>query len=190
VTKANLTPERAHGYIRLGYSPVPIPARTKAPTIRDWPGLRITEAEVANYFSGDSNIGIILGEASGGLVDLDLDCREAIELAAKVLPATAAVFGRASKPRSHHEYRVVGRAPTIKFSDPITGTSLLELRGDGGLQTVFPGSVHPSGELIEWAEDGEPATVEYAALVAAARRLAAFCLIRRYVWPRNQGAEP
>jgi RecA-family ATPase len=127
------------------------------------------------------NIGVILGEASGGLTDADLDCHEAVELAPKVLLETGAVFGRASKPRSHHLYRVAGPAPTIKFLDPTTGKSLLELRGDGGLQTVLPGSVHPSGELIEWAEEGEPATVESAALVEAAKRLAAFCLIRRYL---------
>jgi hypothetical protein len=127
------------------------------------------------------NIGIILGDASGGLVDANLDCHEAIELAPKALPATGTVFGRASKARSHYLYRVAGQAPTIKFSDPITGSSLLELRGDGGLQTVFPPSVHPCGELIEWAEEGEPATVDPAALVKAAKRLAAFCLLRRYL---------
>jgi hypothetical protein len=44
---------------------------------------------------------------------------------------------------------------------------------------VFPGSTHPSGEPVEWAEDGEPRTGEAAKLVAAGGRLAAAALLLR-----------
>ena len=68
----------------------------------------------------------------------------------------------------------------MKFLDPITGSTLLELRGDGGLQTLFPPSIHPSGERVEWAAYGEPKTIASAELITRARSLAACCLIRRY----------
>jgi hypothetical protein len=174
------TLDRAKEYIRRGCAPVPIPAREKAPRIRAWPSLRITELNAAQYFRGEQNIGVILGAASNGLTDADLDCVEAIELASIFMPATDAVFGRAGKPRSHRLYRVEGAAPTLKFTDPISGDMLLELRGDGGFQTVFPGSIHPSGEPIEWETDGQPAVIDAGALCKQAKWLAAACLVRRY----------
>jgi Protein of unknown function (DUF3631)/Primase C terminal 2 (PriCT-2)/Bifunctional DNA primase/polymerase, N-terminal len=167
-------------YIRRGWAPLPIPFRKKGPVVEGWPKLRISAADAPTRFNGSGNIGIILGAASGGLTDLDLDCVEAIELAPNLLPVTCAIFGRASKPGSHWLYRVEGPAPTMKFSDPITGATLLEIRGDGGLQTVFPSSIHSSGESIEWVEDGDPATIEAAALIKFARSLAGLCLVKRY----------
>jgi RecA-family ATPase len=167
----------ARAYIRRGWAPVPIPLREKGPRIKGWQRLRVAEANAAEYFNGAGNIGIILGQ---GLIDLDLDCHEAIELASRVLPATAAVFGRPSKPCSHRLYRAEGPIRTVKFKDPLTGKMLVELRGDG-CQTVFPRSIHESGELIEWADDGEPAVIDYATLLAATTLLAAVCLIKRYL---------
>jgi hypothetical protein len=171
-----------HGkeYIRRGWAPVPIPAHEKAPRIRGWPSLRITDLNAPHYFTGDQNIGIILGNASNGLTDVDLDCLEAIELASLFLPPTDAIFGRVSKPRSHRLYRVEGAAPTLKLSDPTSGGMILELRGDGGLQTVFPGSIHPSGERIKWDADGQPAAIDAGELCKLAKRLAAACLVRRH----------
>jgi hypothetical protein len=147
--------------------------------MRGWPNLRVAELNAAQYFAGEQNIGIILGKPSSGLTDVDLDCAEAMELAT-ILPPTDAIFGRASKPSSHRLYRVEGTAPTLKLSDPISGNMLLEIRGDGGLQTVFPPSIHPSGERIEWETDGPPAAIEAAELCKRAKWLAAACLVRRY----------
>ena len=124
-------PEIARSYIRRGWATVPIDLRDKAPRMPGWPKLRITEAQSDHYFAGPGNIGVILGEASDGLVDIDLDCSEAIDLASSHLPPTDALFGRESKPRSHWLYRVKGRAPSFKDVDPVTGETLLELRGAG-----------------------------------------------------------
>jgi hypothetical protein len=60
---------------------------------------------------------------------------------------------------------------------------LLEVRiggGDKGAQTVFPGSVHETGEPIDWEEDGEPSEVDGEELVERAKRLAALCLFARH----------
>ena len=173
--------EVAHSYKGRGWAPIPIPLREKAPRIWGWPNLRLSDDQISESFGGGScNIGILLGGPSGGLSDIDLDCVEALELASEMLPATNSKFGRSSKRRSHLLYRVQGPAPSITFKDPLTDAVILELRADGGRQTIFPGSIHPSGERIEWDIDGEPAVVDYATIKMAATRLAAHCLIRRY----------
>jgi hypothetical protein len=58
-----------------GLAVVPIIFRSKKPVIDEW-------QDAPNYFNGGKqNIGVILGGASGGFVDLDLDCPEAIAAA-------------------------------------------------------------------------------------------------------------
>jgi hypothetical protein len=143
------------------------------------------------------NVGVILGGASGGLTDVNLDCTEAAALAKITLPHTEAVFGRVSKPESHFLYytslaTTYGKA-TLKFTDPITRQALLEVRiggGDAGCdtgaQTIFPGSVHASGEDIEWAKDGDPAHAEDLELLHQSHLLASLCLMARY-WPSKGG---
>ena len=114
-------PEIARSYIRRNWATVPIGLGEKAPRIAGWPKLRITEVQTNSYFAGPGNVGVILGEASGGLVDVDLDCPEAVALAPSHLPTTDAVFGRESKPRSHWLYRVTGPAQSFKYTDPVSG---------------------------------------------------------------------
>jgi len=75
---------------------VPIPANQKGPQITDWPGLRLQPYEIPTT----GNVGVILGKPSGWLVDVDLDCDEAVELAAEFLPATV-ITGRDGRPDSH-----------------------------------------------------------------------------------------
>src|SRR5581483_3344208 len=50
--------------------------------------------------------------------------------------------------------------------------SIVELRSTG-CQTIFPGSIHASGERIEWAVDDAPTVIEAAELLAAVDALAA-----------------
>jgi len=83
------------------WSIIPIPLGEKKPVIADWPNLRIAENDLPNYFENESNIGLLLGEASGGLIDVDLDCDEALALAPIYLPYTGLVHGRPSKLDSH-----------------------------------------------------------------------------------------
>src|SRR5581483_11111542 len=128
------------------------------------------------YFDRTCNIGVILTNV---FVDLDLDCLEAIDLAPEVLPVTTAIFGRESKRESHWLYTVKGDITTAKFVDPLNGKMLLELRANG-LQTVFPGSIHPSGEPVEWDDHREPSIVEGAWLLKSIKLLAALSLGKRY----------
>jgi hypothetical protein len=170
-------------YCPRQWSPIPVPYCEKAPTIEGWPSLRIGALEAPRYFNGQrQNIGILVGAPSHHLVDVDLDCSEALELADRYLPVTQSLFGRASKRGAHRIYKAPG-TKTAKFVDPTRPASqgmLLEGRSTGS-QTIFPGSTHPSGEPIEWDNDGEPARVAAEQLVRACGRLAAACLVLRHL---------
>jgi hypothetical protein len=169
----------ATDYVRRGWAPIPIPLGSKAPRAKGWQDLRLTEGDLPDHFRGAHNVGVLLGEPSGGLVDLDLDCAEALKLGPALLPPTNSIFGRAGKPRSHRLYFVPSACGRVhKFVAP-GGETLLEYRATGG-QTVFPGSVHPSGEPIEWESDGDPQTVDAGDLRKAAGELASACLLLRH----------
>jgi hypothetical protein len=178
----------ARDYIRRGWNPVPIPHGSKGPRSRDWQLVTITPENVTQYFNGrDQNVGVQLGPKSGGLCDVDLDCREAMRLARCFLPMTPAVFGRRSKPRSHYLYKVPDPKPVtvIKHCD-VEGGALIELRlgAKSGAQTMFPPSLHPGGELVEWSNDGDPAAAPCNELEAAVRNIAVASVLLRH-WPKG-----
>jgi hypothetical protein len=154
----------AEFYLSHGWRVVPIPGASKAPRLRGWENLRLTSKEIGRYFyAGDQNIGVLLGEPSNMLVDVDLDHPLAVELAARFLPKTPTIFGRVSKPRSHWIYYLTEPAATRQWRIPNRKSVVLELRSTGA-QTVFPGSHHPSGEPVHWETFGEPTRVEPAYL--------------------------
>src|SRR5438874_1621419 len=101
-----MTPlDAAIGWIRLGFSPVPVPYRSKRPVLQSWQGLQITLDVVSQYFNGAAqNIGLLLGDKFGS-ADVDCDCPQAIRAARELLPETGLIFGRQSKPFSHYLYR-------------------------------------------------------------------------------------
>jgi len=187
----DLTNKVARNYIMCGWQVVSWPLGTKGDNTK-WAEVEINLSNVDQYFPKGmrKNIGVRLG--AFGLADGDLDCKEAVLLAEHFMLATDAIFGRRGKPRSHWLYYApdaVGLPKAVlRFEDEDKGC-LLELRwGTGGraIQTIFPGSVHESGEEIEWSNNGEPAEVMYGTLLKAARHLAAACLLLRG-WPTMKG---
>ena len=168
-------------YVGRGWSPVPVARGQKAPKLKGWPSLRLKEHDLAEHFGRDANVGIILGQSSSWLVDVDLDSPEAVNFADRFLPPTGAVFGRTSKPRSHRLYYCKG-VETEQVQDPIDNKMVVEIRsGPGPLQTIFPPSIHPSGEQIKWAASEEPASVEPQRLRRCVSLLASYCLLVRYL---------
>jgi hypothetical protein len=173
-------------YLAKRAYPIPVPHRKKKPTLEAWPELRVTAETVGEYFNGDgpSNVGLLLGPSA--LIDVDLDCSEAVELARTFLPETPCKFGRATTGISHWVYRAA-ETPTVKFEDADGADGkrmLVELRSRGA-QTLVPPSVHPSGEPVTFvagAEVFEPAAVEGATLLRRVRLLAVSALLARH-WP-------
>ena len=138
-------------YIEAGWTPCPVKTRAKQPIYPGWP--QTDRSEALNLFEANPgcNIGIVLGDASNGIVDVDLDDMVAVKVAPTIMPDTGVRFGRASKPTSHYIYDVVDAGRVERFKHPKTGAMLVELRGNGHY-TVFPGSIHPSGEVIKFDE--------------------------------------
>jgi hypothetical protein len=184
--------DTAKSYIQRGWNPTPIPFKSKIPPGDAWQKRVIDNSNVGNFFNGQpQNVGVIMGPSSDGLTDVDLDCPEAIAIAAFILPKTGAIFGRPSARMAHWLYRTdlgqTSEKSAIRLQDPsrpIDGVTLVELRigGDKGAQTVFPGSIHESGETISWEDAGEPAVVDGAELIKQVKLVAVGALLVRY-WP-------
>lgn len=177
----------ARDYVLRGFAPIPIPKRAKAPVLDGWEKLRLAENDLAKHFKPMTNIGLLLGDPSGGLVDVDLDAPEAVVAADLLLPPTGMIHGRSGKPHSHWWYRVPTPAPrTTKFHDVAVGrgnrsATLVEMRSTGA-QTIVPPSVHTSGEAIEWVDLTGPSMVDGRVLAQHCATVAAAALIARH-WP-------
>lgn len=171
-------------YISEGWSVLPIPSGRKAPEVKDW----VNRTFDTGDFQADDNIGIRLGEPSKDLVDVDLDCAEAVAAAPYIMLETARKHGRAGVGVSHYWYYAKGVEKSERWLDT-DGKVLVELRSTGG-QTVVPPSIHPSGERLFWLVDGQqsdlpgaqPPTVEAEILRTAARSTATAALLARH-WP-------
>ena len=167
-------------YIDNGYDITILRPRTKKPKLEDWPNITLT----ANDFEGHGtfpehyNIGLKLGEASDGIVDVDLDCTAAVWLGTSLLNTDTQVFGRVGNPGSHYLYRVPDPRKTVRFKHPITGKTLLELRGNGG-QTVLPGSIYEDGSKIRFEEHSlpEPLLTDWDTLERQCGFIAAGCVL-------------
>jgi hypothetical protein len=174
---------------------VPVPHRSKNPNRRGWQALRLDADDLPANFNGRAmNVGALLGEPSGWMVDVDLDCPEAVALADDFLPPTGMTWGRASKPRSHRIYRLTTPALGVRWRDA-KKKMLVELRSHAPKkgtpeQTIAPGSIHPSGEAVRWYDDGEPAMVEPAALIDAIARMVCKVKAVRAEVPRTSNPTP
>jgi putative DNA primase/helicase len=170
--------QAAARYIERGWAPVPLPARQKGPQISGWQHLRLSVSDVPRYFNNGQNVGIINGEASGGLVTVDLDRPEAVALAGRFLEPTL-TSGRESVPDSHWWYVALGLQHRAFEGIPKTASegTILELRSTDH-QTVVEPSVHPSGERYRWSRSGlEPLEIGAAELTNAGQHLATAALI-------------
>jgi putative DNA primase/helicase len=154
--------------IMTSLNAVLIPLNGKKPSPSEWQKLRHSHFDALDT-NGSCNIGVVLGDASDGLVDIDIDCMSAVPLADLFLPKTEMVFGHKSKPRSHRIYKCPEPGRCKKWQDD-TG-AIVELRANGG-QTMFPPSIHPSGELVEFDKADDPTTISWQQLENAVVELA------------------
>jgi Bifunctional DNA primase/polymerase, N-terminal len=92
--------------------------RSKAPAQHAWQELRIGEDAIDATFQPNSNIGLLMGAASDGLVDVDLDSSEAQIAAENLLPFTPMMFGRADEVEhgryTHYLYQIEAELPTTE----------------------------------------------------------------------------
>jgi bifunctional DNA primase/polymerase-like protein len=89
------TSATARKYHDRGWAVTPVGFRTKEPILKGWPKTRLTIDDLDSHFkAGATNIGVVLGELSNGLVDVDIDDPEAIPFAGHFLPDTDCVAAR------------------------------------------------------------------------------------------------
>ena len=188
--------EQVAFYTALGWCCIPVEHRTKIPQQkRGWRQQRILPENIPKHYSPtNQNVGVVLGEPSNYLIDVDLDWPEANRAAHLFLPPTPLVFGRPGKPDSHHLFRGNGSKlkKTRAFRLHVPGSAepsvVLELRTTGGM-TVIPPSTHSTGEEIHWTRtdhDFAAPTIDEAELIQRAGELAATLALARY-WP-SQGS--
>jgi len=142
-------------YVSLGWTLLPIVANTKKPTR----GTKFDEcivnpatAEVATaWLRRGHNIGVLLGDASGGLVCRDFDKKSSFQAWTKLHPELAARLPRVETHRGFHVFcRALTPVKTTSFDDG-------ELRSTGAY-VVLPPSIHQqSGLPYRWLT--EPATM-------------------------------
>lgn len=190
----------AAAYLQRGWVTIPCVHREKRPDygVTEWQDRKHKfaqerfETEFAEHL--DINVGVVLGS---GLVDIDLDCPEAARIAERLLPKTI-TFGRKSAPKSHWLYRCSAESNT--FVDPIRAkeikskkkhketaqdkSMILEVRSTSHY-TVFPGSIHPSGEPVDFSdasfdEGALPAEITIDTLEKYASLIAGLTLLARY----------
>lgn len=179
--EGNVSLDAARGYIGRGWNPTPVLPGEKAARLRDWETTRIDEANVRELFRPGDEVGLVLGELSGGLTLVDLDGETARRLADRLLPETELIDGRPGSPEGHRFYRCEPVPRTRRYTGAKTGETLVELHGNGR-QVVVPPSRHPSGEVRAWSRCGEPAPVGGEELGAAVTRLAVWCELTA-IWP-------
>lgn len=166
----------ARRWTREGFIVIPVPLGTKKPALLDWQNLRITEREVDRYFAQPCNLGLLLGEPSRGVIDIDLDTAEAV-IAAPFFFSPTYSYGRENRPMSHLLFICEGaKTQKYKFAEQM----ILEVRSTG-TQSLIPPSIHSSGETYRDERDNPPAAeISLAALEKAASCTAAAALLARH----------
>lgn len=168
----------ARNYLEKGWVSIPIPYKGKAPRLIEWQKRTIKDVDPEKEFISPCNIGILMGEPSNGLVDIDLDCPEAVKVAPFLLPLTGLIFGRKSNPDSHYIYQVKDCGQPQQFKCSVSSI-LVEYRSTNQ-QTVFPPSMHEEGEIIEFSRLDEPARIMRADLLRAVKEVASAALISSF----------
>ncbi len=130
-----------------GWSIIKIPRGEKRARV-SWKRYQSEHADDATlrrwFHSGDSNLAVITGSVSGGLVVRDFDEAGAYPRWAAQRPELAARCPTVQTARGYHVYCQMADVPrVIHVPDG-------ELRGDGGY-CLLPPSVHPTGSVYRWS---------------------------------------
>lgn len=124
---------------------IPIPARSKAPRIKNWTNFGVGVMDDHKYhckLHEHGNTGVLLGKASGGLCSIDIDIDEEVEKFLEINPRLQNTLQTRGQRGANLWVRIKGPVPKLtKLTRH--GEAWGEWRGDGA-QTVITG-IHPSG---------------------------------------------
>lgn len=127
-------------YAQLGFATLPLVPRGKRPLRKGW---RVPDPRAWDDVSPEANVGILTGNASGGLVVLDFDTEDGPFEVLGLRPRELAV--RTVVVKTARGWHVYARGTGVGTSKPREG---LDVRGEGAM-VAAPPSVHPSGLAYE-----------------------------------------
>ena len=200
----NALREWALDYLQQKWDVMRLPPRSKEPytkkPYKSFADAAITNDNV-NSLREDENLGVVF-KTAGELKDVDLDYRTAVDLAKAVSLDTAA-FGRGTIV-GHYLFSAAGcEAKKFELPEPPKGVSyprelplhegkpsrmVLEIRGNDNTYTMFPPSVHPCGEQLNWVgTQRKPAKTTAEELRALAGRHAVAAAVL-YFYPEDASA--
>jgi len=147
---------------------LPIAKGQKGPRLAGWQKLTLEASRHPRHqalLAGATNIGVLLGPASGHLVDIDCDTdlavQQFLEANLALCSATVQTVGRRGR---HFFFRMRGPYPQrICRFEPAGEPHIGEWRGGGGAQTVVAG-VHPSGCLYRVIHGGPVLEIDFSQL--------------------------
>jgi P4 family phage/plasmid primase-like protien len=184
VPSATETQRGAAEAVQDGLAVIPVPPGEKNPNRPGWQNERWSFEDIPRLFNNGQGVGVLWGEPSGGVVDLDTDWREATGAARYIMPDTR-TFGRPGAPESHRVYRVTGtflpQTKRYKIGGGGEERSVVELLSTG-TQSLVPPSLHSSGERRVWYGERPIAEVDGRTLMEGAADVATSALIARN-WP-------
>ncbi len=144
-------------YRNEGLSFIPVPYKSKVPVI-EWKQFQQTrpdDIQVKGWFNGhDTNLAVICGSVSGGLIVLDFDSEDGFWGFDGVCSEKTGIelfdFTRVSKTaRGFHVW--------LRVSEPVKNqkSPKLDIKSDGGY-IIAPPSVHPGGAVYEFLDPDIP----------------------------------
>lgn len=139
-------------YHDLGFSILRLRYKDKIPGVNGWKNyqeIRATQNELMGWFNQPANIGLIMGDISGGIIALDFDDQDAWERWYEQYPLDTAIA------KTSKGYHVLVRLPTpcpSNWKMIYQGKHVGETRANGGY-IVAPPSTHPTGDKYTWVFD-------------------------------------
>jgi hypothetical protein len=158
--------DQALTYAARGWRVFPCRARDKRPLVTAWQNAATTDEEqIAQWWTRwpDANLAVVLGQASG-LIDLETDCAEEEQDLLRLFGGDLPVCPSFKSSRGRHWlfqwHEHVPPQAVVKY-----GRLGVRTGGGGkGAYSIFPPSVHPSGERYEWLPGLGPDEVNLPAL--------------------------
>ena len=169
--------ERIRALFGDGVVLLSVAKRKKNPALHGWEKLTLAAMDNPRYLETleTGNIGVLLGEASGGLCALDFDRQEDADTFLALNPALAGSFRSCGARGCQVWIRAQGVYPAsgdAKMDDGTTkGLKVCEWRANGRQSIVW--GTHPDGMEYRWLVDAEPLPFHF----------------QRIVWPPGWRAE-
>lgn len=143
---------------------LPVGRGSKAPLIREWQRGASTDAgQIQRWFARwpEANVGVAMGPSSG-IVDLECDSPAAEELLRELFGGGAIATPTFASTRGVHRlFRWSAELPGGERATWRLGEIDFKVGGGAkGSQSVFPPSLHASGQRYEWVKGLSPAEVE------------------------------